>query len=211
MLAAMKLEEIPGRLESLGRSQADLARKIGLDPSSLSKTLKGRRQLKADELLKIEAYFGEQVDRGSGEVESLAARRGGAPRRIPVYGYAAAGGSERVAINPGQVIDWVDPPPLWNGAGDLMVVRVIGDSMEPRYFAGESVFVHVGLPPGRGQDCLVEFNDGSALIKSFRGQRDGQVFVWQYNPPKGEENEMRFDGASVKALHAVDLPTRFLR
>ncbi|SFK42082.1 helix-turn-helix domain-containing protein [Caulobacter sp. UNC279MFTsu5.1] len=210
MLAAMEIPEIPARLRSMKRSQSDLARHLGIDPSSLTKTLKGERRLKADELIKIEQFFGEKVDREA-TVEALSSRRSTAPRRIPVYGYAAAGGQERVAINAGQVIDWVDAPPLWNGLGDLIVVRIIGDSMEPRYFAGEAVVVHIGLPPGRGQDCLIEFNDGSGVIKNYRGQRDGQVFTWQYNPPKGQENELRFDGASVKAIHAVDLPTRRLR
>lgn len=210
MLAAMEISEIPSRLRALKRSQADLAKHLNLDPSSLTKTLKGERRLKADELLKIEQYFGEALDRGA-TVETLSTRRPTAPRRIPVYGYAAAGGEERIAINAGQVIDWVDAPPLWNGLGDLIVVRVIGDSMEPRYFAGEAVVVHVGLPPGRGQDCLIEFHDGSAVIKNYRGQRDGVVFAWQYNPPRDQDNELRFDGASVKAIHAVDLPTRRLR
>lgn len=210
MLAVMEISEIPSRLRSLKRSQSELARHLNIDPSSLTKTLKGERRLKADELIKIEQFFGEKIDR-EGAVESLSARRQTAPRRIPVYGYAAAGGQERVAINAGQVIDWVDAPPLWNGLGDLIVVRIIGDSMEPRYFAGEAVVVHVGLPPGRGQDCLIEFHDGSGVVKNYRGQRDGVVFAWQYNPPMDQEGEIRFDGSSVKAIHAVDLPTRRLR
>ena len=57
MLAAMKLDEIPARLRQKGRSQSDLARHLQLDPSSLTKTIKGERRLKADELLKIEAFF----------------------------------------------------------------------------------------------------------------------------------------------------------
>lgn len=210
MLAVMEISEIPSRLRQLKRSQADLARHLNLDPSSLTKTLKGERRLRADELLKIEQFFGEPIDREAA-VEQLSERRRSAPRRIPVYGYAAAGGSERIAINPGQVIDWVDAPPLWNGVGDLAVVRIIGDSMEPRYFAGEAVTVRLGLPPARGQDCLIEFNDGSGLIKSYRGQRDGQVFAWQYNPPSDEGNEVRYDASSVRAIHAVDLPFRMLR
>lgn len=210
MLAVMEMSEIPSRLRSMKRSQADLARHLNIDPSTMTKLLKGDRRLKADELVKIEQFFGEPVDR-AGVVETLSSRRASPPRRIPVYGYAAAGGSERIAINAGQVIEWVDAPPLWNGLGDLMVVRIIGDSMEPRYFAGEAVVVTVGLPPGRGQDCLIEFHDGSAVIKNYRAQRDGFVYAWQYNPPRGEDNEVRYDGASVKALHAVDLPTRRMR
>ena len=83
--------------------------------------------------------------------------------------------------------------------------------MEPRFFAGESVFVHAGLPPARGQDCLIEFRDGSAVIKSYRGQRDGFVFAWQYNPSADESNELRYQGTDVKALHAVELPSRIQR
>src|SRR5258708_3827813 len=92
-LAAMDIREIPGRLRQMRRSQADLARHLGLDPSSLTKTIKGDRRVQPTELIKLEAFFGERL-----EVASIAPqtpRRHGRLTKIPVYGYAAAGNDER--------------------------------------------------------------------------------------------------------------------
>lgn len=199
MVAVMDLSDIPGRLQRAGRTQAELARYLHLDPSSLTKTIKGVRRLKADELIRMEEFFSGEMPQGDAMVETLAARRPQGPRRIPVFGYAAAGGEELIAFNSSQVVDWIDPPPLWNGAGDLIAVRVIGDSMEPRLFSGEMVVAQVGLPPQRDRDCVIEFQDGSGLLKTYRGQKDGRVFAHQWNPDK----ELSVDGSSVKAIHAV--------
>lgn len=194
----MELHDIPDRLRAAGKNQADLARFLRLDPSSLTKTIKGERRLKADELLRMEEFFG--VEHGElGQVEQLGARRANGPRRIPVFGYVAAGGEERIAFNSGQIADWIDAPPLWTGTGDLIAVRVLGDSMEPRLFAGELVIAQIGLPPQRERDCIIEFNNGCALLKTYRGQKQGRVFAHQWNP----EKEISFDGSSVKAIHAV--------
>ena len=192
----MDPKDIPDRLRQSGRTQAELARYLRLDPSSLTKTIKGARTLKADELLKINAFFGGEPEAG---VESLSARRGAAPRRIPVYGYAHAGAPEAVAFNNSQIVDWIDPPPLWNGVGDLIAIRVLGDSMEPRLFTGELVVAQIGLPPARERDCVVELQDGGALVKTYRGQKDGKVLLEQWNP----QQELKLEGASVRALHAV--------
>lgn len=200
MLWGMDISNLPQRLRDAGRNQAELARYLNMDPSSLTKTIKGNRVLKADELRKIEAFFaGEAVDDRADNVEHIATRRRSGPRRIPVYGYAAAGGEDRIAFNGGQVIDWIDPPPLWSGTGELLAARVLGDSMEPRLFSGEMVIAQHGLPPRRDQDCIIEMQDGSALVKTYKGQREAKVFAHQWNPGK----EIVIEGASVRALHAV--------
>jgi phage repressor protein C with HTH and peptisase S24 domain len=197
MLAGMELSEVPERLKRMGQSQAALARHLQLDPSSLTKTLKGARKLTVSELRKMEDFFGESL---SGPSPERVSRPIG--RRIPVYGYAAAGGEDRIALASDQVLDWVDAPPFWNGSGELIMVRIVGDSMEPRYFAGERVPVRRGLPPGRGSDCLVELNDDSALLKVFRGMRDGTLFLSQYNPG---DAELRVPLTQVRAVHAAGL------
>ena len=65
------------------RTQADLARHLNLDPSSLTKTIRGDRRLKADELVAIEAFFdGAENEQGVRE-PPRAFRRS---TKIPVYG-----------------------------------------------------------------------------------------------------------------------------
>lgn len=198
----MELTDIPLRLRAMRRSQADLARVLQLDPSSLVKTIKGKRRVQAAEIAAIETFFGERLDLVAAHQAPTAPRRRVIPNKIPLYGFAAAGGGDRIAYADDRVLDWIEPPPFWNGTGDLIYVRLVGESMEPRYFSGEIVPVRLNLPPGKGQDCLIEFSDGSAVIKTYEGQRDGKVYAKQYNEPK----IVPFEGAHVRALHTVWKP-----
>lgn len=197
-LAVVDPKDIPDRLARHGRSQSELARYLNLDPSSLTKTIKGSRRMKADEMLKIDDFFGGR-DTDVGAVETLSTRRRGGPRRIPVYGYAAAGGADILAFNSGQVIDFIDPPPLWNGTGDLVAIRVLGESMEPRLFEGEMVIAQIDLPPIKGSDCIIEMSDGTAVVKTYRGASSGSIDATQWNPGKS----LQYDRNRVKGLHAV--------
>lgn len=194
MLAVVDPKDIPDRLARAGRNQSELARFLALDPSSLTKTIKGVRRLKADELVKIEEFFGSDGYEG---VTSTSSRR--PQRRIPVYGYAAAGGEERIAFNTGQIIDYIDPPPLWNGAGDLVGLRILGDSMVPRLFEGELVIAQINLPPLRNQDCVIEMADGTALVKTYKGATERSIQAEQWNPQKA----LAVDKARAKAVHAI--------
>lgn len=202
MVGAMELKDVRNRLRALGRSQADLARHLELDPSSLTKTLNGERRLQAFEVVKLEEFFGDKLAVG-GEPRAIGARRHAAVRRVPVYGYAAAGGDERIAFADDRVLEWREPPPFWNGAGELIYVRIIGESMEPRYFSGEVVPVRYGVPPAKNEDCLLEFTDNSVMIKTFGGHRDTTVFARQYNPPQ----ELRLPAVNIRAVHAVWRPS----
>lgn len=197
---SMELSDIPARLRLMRRSQADLARHLDLDPSSLTKTIKGARRVQPAEVIEIEKFFGEKLTLGV--TAPVTPRRRAAPSRIPVYGYAAASDGDRIAYTDSQVIDWLEPPPFWKGGEDLIYVRLIGDSMEPRYFSGEIVPVRLNLPPAKGNDCLIEFSDDTALVKTYQGMRDGRLFAEQYN----ERRLLDFDATSVRAVHTVWKP-----
>jgi phage repressor protein C with HTH and peptisase S24 domain len=188
----MKLSDIPARLRVLGRSQADLARHLdNLDPSSLTKMIAGKgRRVQAHEIAKIEAFFGEKLELGDGRAPPEIVPRRPVQRRVPVYGYAAAGGMDRIAYADDQVLEWREPPPLWSGAGFLAYVRLSGSSMEPRYFAGELAAVMLGVEPARNQDCLIEFANNTALIKTFIRRGSDILVATQYSPRKDFHSEM---------------------
>ncbi|GAW42445.1 Peptidase S24-like protein [Brevundimonas sp. SH203] len=198
----MELSDIPDRLRLMRRSQADLARTLDLDPSSLTKTIKGVRRVQPAEAIEIEKFFGEKLSISVTETAPQTPRRKATPTKIPVYGYAAAGQGERIAYADSHIIDYLDPPPFWRGGDDLAYVRLVGESMEPRYFSGEIVAVRLNLPPAKGSDCLIEFTDGTAKIKTYQGQRDGRVFASQYNP----DQSLSYEAATVAALHSVWKP-----
>lgn len=182
----MKPHEIRDRLAETGRTQAALARHLNKSKDSVSRLVSGHRKLEADEADAIKAFFGDGQDNTP------------VFQQIPVYGYAAAGGDDRVAVASDQVLDRIEVP-VGLSRGEIIAVRVAGDSMEPRLYSGELVIVGLGVPPNRNGDCVVELKDGSALVKQYRGQRDGYAFLFQYNP----EKEVRVPLTQVKGMHAV--------
>lgn len=187
----MKPEDVRRRLEKSGRRQSDLARHLNIGKDSMSRLLKGPddprgRRMSVEEAASIQSFF------ASDEPQEPAFQV------IDVYGYAQAGGTDRISLADGQVIDRIEIP-AGLVRGDVIAIRVAGDSMEPRLFSGETVIVGLNVPPQRDRDCVVEFRDGSAIVKQYKGQRDGQVFLHQYNP----DEEVRVDAAKVKSIHAV--------
>lgn len=182
----MKPPEIRDRLRRSGRSQAALGRAIGKSKDSVSRLMNGQRSMDVEEAAAIRDFFSE----------------GDEPRpqfvQIPVYGYAAAGGEDRIAIADDRVLDRIEVP-FGLIRGEAVAIRIAGDSMEPRLYSGETVIVGLGVPPQRNGDCVVEMRDGTALVKQYRGSRDGTVFLHQLNP----DREVRVESSKVKALHAV--------
>lgn len=182
----MKPPEIRRRLRETGRTQAALARHLGKSKDSVSRLLSGYRNMDVDELHAIQDFFGESEPAHPDYVQ------------IPVYGYAAAGGTDRVAIANDQVLERIEVP-YGLTRGETIAIRVAGDSMEPRLYSGELVIVELGVPPNRGGDCVVEMKDGTALVKQYQGIRDHYAFLRQLNP----DQEVRLPLTQVKAIHAV--------
>lgn len=187
-------EDLRKRLEPKGRGAGyQLALRLGMNSSYFYRKLKTAAPLTALQAQAAREFLGEP---GEARQPLPAPPR----RRLPVYGYAAAGGEETIALNDGQIIDWLDlPMGIELGPGDYFVVRAIGSSMEPRIFPGENLVVRRAYPPAKGKDVVVEFSDGTGLVKTYQGQRDGHVFLEQYNPPR----TVNADATKVRALHAV--------
>lgn len=182
-------DDIKARLRAAGRTQNDLADKLNMSATALSRIIKDQRKdVGAKEIQAIEAALLE--------LEGATPRPAGL---IPLLGYAAAGGDDRISWSFDHAIDWVQAPPVRDGSRDIVGIRISGDSMEPRLFSGETIYVGLGLQPARGGDSVIEFVDGTALVKSYNGRRDGYVFARQYNPDK----ELRFNETAIRAVHAV--------
>lgn len=203
MFAPMELKDIPNRLKAMNRSQADLARHLELDPSSLTKTIQGRRRVQAAEVIRIQEFFGDKLLLDDGGPGGGALRRTQTQRRVPVYGYAAPGHDDLIAFGEAHVLEWREPPPYWTGGGLLAYARIRGEAMEPRYFSGELVPIRLGVEPAKHEDCLVEMTDGTAQVRRYDGRKSGLILLHQYNP----EAEMKLDATKVRNLHAVWRPT----
>jgi phage repressor protein C with HTH and peptisase S24 domain len=183
----MKGTDIKLRLDDAGRKQVDLARHLGKSVHALNRLVHSDRELTASEISQVDTFFNDN-----------AAPAAPATIRVPVYGYASATDGDRVSMSSDQILDHIELP---NGMarGEIIAIRVAGDSMEPRLFSGEIVIVGRNVAPSRFGDCVVELRDGSGIVKQYRGSRDGYVFLHQYNPDK----EIRLRADEVRAIHAV--------
>lgn len=186
MLWRMKPPEIRSRLKATGRSARALADYVGVSKDSMSRLLNEQRTMGVEEAERIKSFFGDDRPEPPEYI------------RLPVFGYAAAGGQDRVAMASDQVLDYVEIPPGLV-RGDAFGVRVAGESMYPRLFSGETVIAERNVPPVRNREVVVELTDGTGLVKEYRGMRDGVLFLFQYAP----EEEVRVPLTKVRAMHAA--------
>jgi SOS-response transcriptional repressor LexA len=122
---------------------------------------------------------------------------------IPVYGSAVGGVDGEFALN-GTFLYEVMAPPSLSPISGAYAVQVSGDSMEPRYFDSEVVFVDPTRRVKRGdfvvaQIILDETDTRLAYIKRFVRHNAEELVLEQYNPPK----ELIFRHENVHSVHFV--------
>ena len=134
------------------KSQAGLARFLGLDPTKVSKILTGKRQMKASEISKIEAYFATVPLANSStptpahssgtsfEVEGMEFAK------IPVYDAAFSAGHGAINHSERPVCYYSMSMEMLRGfssapVNHLLFVKAVGDSMEPLLSSGDWVLV----------------------------------------------------------------------
>jgi len=208
------LEDTPGL------TQKGLADYMGMNPAAVNRMLHGSRNIRAEEIPLIEAYLGVRVDlsqpqnvdyKQDGRTQILRRLSDislqplvGTPstsdaQMVPVYGYAAGSLQNGLNLANGEVVDWVARHPAQAGINNAFAVYVFSDSMEPRYFRGELVYVHPGRPPEMGRDCIIEMKNGDAYIKRFVRQTEEKIRVAQLNPPE----EKDIPKVDIKTIYAV--------
>ena len=102
-------------------------------------------------------------------------------RDLPVYGSARGGfGGEEIRLD--QVIGYAVRPHHLKGVKDAVAVIIVGESMEPRYLAGEVIFIDPRLPVRPRDFVLVELSGHRALVKRLVRISDQFVEIEQLNP-----------------------------
>jgi phage repressor protein C with HTH and peptisase S24 domain len=204
---------IVSRVAELGLSLSELSLKVGKNhayfqqfikrgvPNRLPEEVRGRvaEILGLDERLLKEAPSSQARLMMTDAVRSVA--RG--TLWIPVYGHAVGGRDGEFILSGNQVSEVLAPPNL-SHVPDAYAVYVVGDSMEPRYFAGETVFVNPRLPIGRGSFVVAQISKGQegeprAYVKRFVSQDAKRLRLEQYNPKK----VLEFPMSTVVAIHRI--------
>lgn len=123
-------------------------------------------------------YFEIDSDMG-GEVDQAPELRG--DRRVPVVGEVKGGDDgylDEMQYPIGHGEGFVEYPTSDTSAYAL---RVRGDSMHPRYRAGEFIVVEPSIEAQPGDDVVVSLVDGRKLLKELNWIRDGEVQLLSVN------------------------------
>lgn len=135
----------------------------------------------------------------------------GLPRNVPLRGTAACGEAGDFEFN-GEIVDYVRRPPGIAAARNVFAVYVTGDSMAPRFEAGELVFVHPDKPPVTGCDVLVELHGhdgqpGPCYIKRLLRRTPTKLVLRQFNPPR---DDIELPLAKVRVIYRILTPSELL-
>lgn len=123
--------------------------------------------------------------------------------KIPVYGQAVGGIDGEFVMN-GDRLEDVFAPPILSSVAEAYAVYVAGESMEPRYFDGEIVFVNPIKRVRRGDFVVAqiqaeEHGPRLAYVKRFVRWNAQVLVLSQYNP----EKELHFAAGQVVSVHLV--------
>ena len=121
--------------------------------------------------------------------------------KLPVYGQAVGGIDGEFVMN-GERLEDVFSPPSLSAVIGAYAVYVSGESMEPRYFDGEIVYVNPAKRVRRGDFVVAQIQSeehGSKLayVKRFVRWNSTELVLSQYNP----EKELRFAANHVVSVH----------
>lgn len=122
---------------------------------------------------------------------------------IPLFG-AAVGGDDGEFVLNGNHLDDVFAPPSLSGIPEAYAVRIVGDSMSPRWDDNDTVFVNPNRRPVKGDYVIAqilsdEHGPQLAYIKKLVRYTQNELILEQFNPPK----TLKFDGHLVVTVHYV--------
>jgi len=106
-----------------------------------------------------------------------------AQRDLPVMGTVNGDGAGFVFIQ-GEAKEFVERPANLKGVLNALALYMDSDVMEPRYFAGELLYVNPNRPLTKNCFVAVELADGQGLIRQFLRRSEDEIVLRQFNPAK---------------------------
>jgi phage repressor protein C with HTH and peptisase S24 domain len=146
---------------SIAKEQPNHAKKASGGPPAESRTLNPEPSLpiNLDEMF-LSGVLQELVEKSAGNVEQVATNA------VPVINRVSAGYPRDftdLSYPKGVADEYVGCPDVQDQ--DAFAARVHGDSMMPKYRAGDIVIFSPSAAPKNGDDCFVRFEDGQTTFK----------------------------------------------
>lgn len=193
-------------------TQKGLAAHMGVLPSAVNRIIHGTRKILADEIPLIEEYLGVSLDDPLPSQAAVNVKRGAAKNRrgfsdVPAVGLRHGEESDarrgQVPVFAGRLdaapVGWTKPHPQQAGIENAYALYIQSGEMQPRYYPGETVYVHPHRPPALRQDCVVELKSGDILIRQLAAQTAQGVSLRQYAPERSVDVDMR----EIKSISAI--------
>jgi repressor LexA len=181
------IKHLVAALERTGKTKSGLATFLGLRNSAITEILAGDRTIKADELPRIVEYL--ELD------------------RVPLMGRIGAGGDiepdyeQVVADDLGTVRVPIALP------GELIAFEVNGDSMSPRYDAGDIVVVWAQQKRATetfyGEEAAVRTKSGRRYLKTInKGRTRAFATLTSWNAKPIENVKLEWIGEIYLVIRA---------
>lgn len=217
------------RLDETSMDMKTASRAAGLGDTFVRDVIARGRSPRSDALVKLAEALGVSPQwLLTGEEDE--ARKGGYPApnasppvpvnfpsgRIAMLGSAIGGADGKFVLNGQKIMDVLCPPQLL-GVPDAYGVFVHGVSMEPRYYAGEAVFLNPHLPVRQGDFVVAQIggeyegDDVGAYVKRFVSMNSSELVLEQFTPREDaggtdverERYLLRFPRNRVIAVHKI--------
>ena len=207
----MKHDEIWRALDTLaaeyGLSASGLAKRSGLDPTTFNPSKRrmpdGRARWPSTEsVAKVLAATGASLEQFTALVTG--ARPSGSarpPRRIPLIGFAQAGGDgyfDDAGFPVGVGWDEMSLPEI--GDPNAYALEIHGDSMEPVLRDGDTVVVSPSAPTRRGDRVVARTLGGEVMAKQLARRSARRIELKSLNPAHPDRS---FDLSEVAWMHRI--------
>ncbi|MEM8588740.1 MAG: LexA family transcriptional regulator [Pseudomonadota bacterium] len=117
---------------------------------------------------------------------------------LPVLGNSD-GIEDGFSLKEGLVQAYVPRPSFLSKTSSAYAIYMNGTSMEPRYYAGEILYVNPSKPPRTSDFVLLTDQNDHGSVRQLVSRTSGRVVVRQWNPVK----EAEIASSDVKYLHVV--------
>lgn len=202
---AVKPNLIKRYRQQAGMTLEALAQEMGVSRSQVHKLERGERRLTVEWIFRLakvlrvkpqdllpempEDIANENQPYGGTSVASLAGAMD-----LPVYGSAESYDSHRLPRP-----DMTARPSALQGANTAFAVYMGDDSMTPRYYAGEMLFVKPSLPVTNNCYALIELKTGRSMVAQVLSRSPEMIVVRRFNPATKNSIPMN-DVASISAI-----------
>jgi len=119
-------------------------------------------------------------------------------RDLPVHS-SFREGAEGFWFVEGDAKEFVERPANLRGVANAFALYADGESMQPRYFAGELLFVNPNRPITPNCFVAIELADGRGQVRQFLRRTHDGIFVRRFSP----EQELRLPAPEVKRIYRI--------